>query len=118
MNLLDTGIVIGMLKEKKYRAGFISPITLIEILRGIEAKKRTKVKELLEQSFSLINIDNKTIETYCELYRKLRQEGTTLPDADLLIAATAIANELALETNDDHFQRLKKVGLKFSVTNF
>jgi tRNA(fMet)-specific endonuclease VapC len=118
MNLLDTGIIIVMLKEKKHRPGFISPITLIEILRGIEAKKRTKVKELLEQSFSLINIDNKTIETYCELYRKLRREGTALPDADLLIAATAIANDLPLETNDDHFQRLKAVGLKLSVTNF
>jgi len=30
-----------------------------------------------------------------------------LPDTDLLIAATAIAHDLCLETNDDHFQRLK-----------
>jgi predicted nucleic acid-binding protein len=35
-----------------------------------------------------------------------------LPDADLLIAATAIANDLVLETNDSHFSRLKPFGLK------
>ena len=114
MNLLDTDIIIEMLKEKKHKSGFISPITLIEILRGIETKKRTKIKELLEESFSLLNIDNKTIETYCALYRKLREEGVSLPDADLLIAATTIANDLPLETRDDHFQRLKTLGLTLS----
>jgi hypothetical protein len=30
-----------------------------------------------------------------------------IPDADLLIAATAIAYNVALETKDEHFQRLK-----------
>ena len=114
MNLFDTDIIIEMLKEKKHRSGFVSPITLIEILRGIETKKRTKVKELLEESFGIVNIDNKTIETYCDLYRKLRREGTLLPDADLLIAATAIAYDLSLETRDDHFRRLKAIGLKLT----
>ena len=112
MNLLDTDIIIEMLKRKKHGAGIISPITLIEILRGIEAKKRPKVKELLEESFNLLNIDNKTIETYCTLYDKLKEEGMLLPDADLLIAATAIAYNLKLETKDEHFQRLKPIGLK------
>jgi predicted nucleic acid-binding protein len=114
MNLFDTGIIIEMLKERKHRSGCVSPITLIEILRGIETKKRSKVKGLLEESFVITNIDNKTIETYCDLYRKLRQEGTSLPDADLLIAATAIACDLLLETRDDHFQRLRTLGLKLT----
>jgi predicted nucleic acid-binding protein len=114
MNLLDTGIIVEMIKEKKHEAGVISPITLIEILRGIETKKRPKVKELLEESFNLVNIDNKTIETYCTLYHKLREEGILIPDADLLIAATAITYNLTLETKDEHFQRLKPLGLKLT----
>jgi predicted nucleic acid-binding protein len=112
MSLLDTGIIIEMIKEKKHGAGVISFVTLIEILRGIETKKRPKVKELLEESFNLLNIDNKTIETYCTLYDKLKKEGILIPDADLLVAATAIAYNLALETKDEHFQRLKPLGLK------
>jgi predicted nucleic acid-binding protein len=87
MNLLDTGAIIDMLKAKKYRPGAISPLSLIETLRGIENKKRTKIKHLLEESFAVINLDNKIIETYCDLYRKLKKDGTPLPDADLLIAA-------------------------------
>ncbi len=99
-------------KEKKYSPGVISPLTLIEILRGIDAKKRAKVKHLLEESFAVLNIDNKIIETYCDLYCKLKKGGTLLPDADLLIAATAIAYNLTLETKDEHFQRLTTLGLK------
>ena len=112
MNLLDTDVLIEMLKEKKHGAGIISSITLIEILRGLETKKRPKVKQLLEESFNLLRIDNKTIETYCTLYHKLKEEGASLPDADLLIAATAIAYNLTLETKGEHFQRLTPLGLK------
>ena len=114
MKLLDTDVIIDMIREKKHEPGSISPVTLIETLRGIETEKRPKVKELLEESFNLLNIDNKTIETYCGLYQKLKEQGTTIPDADLLIAATAIAYNLALKTKDEHFQRLKPLGLKLT----
>jgi predicted nucleic acid-binding protein len=114
MNLLDTGIIIDMLKENKYKPGAISPLTLIEVLRAIDGKKRKKVKHLLEDSFAVLNIDNSTIETYCEIYNELKKEGNQLPDADLLIASTAISHQLPLETKDKHFQRLEKFKLKIS----
>ncbi len=111
MNLFDTGIVIEMLKQKKYSPGAISPLSLIEVLRGAESEKRTRIKHLLEESFSVINLDNGAIEAYCDLYSRLKREGTLLPDADLLIAASAMAHNLTLVTNDEHFQRLKPLGL-------
>jgi len=114
MNLLDTDIIIEMLKERRHEVGAISVITLTEVLRGLEARKRAKVKELLEQSFNLINLDNPTIETYCSLYQKLTEEGIFIPDADLLIAAIAISHNMTLKTRDQHFQRLKRVGLKLA----
>ena len=112
MNLLDTDIVIEMLKQKRYSPGAISPLTLIEVLRGVDGNKRATVEHLLEESFSVVNIDNSVIEAYCDIYCKLKAEGTQLPDADLLIAASALAHNLTLETNDEHFQRLKPLGLK------
>ena len=111
MNLLDTGIVIEMLRHKRYSPGAISPLTLIEVLRGVDRNKRTKLKHLLEESFSVVNFDNSVIEAYCEIYCELKKEGTQLPDADLLIAASAMAHNLTLETNDEHFQRIKPFGL-------
>jgi tRNA(fMet)-specific endonuclease VapC len=114
MNVLDTEIIKDMLRQKKFKTGFISPIMLIELPRGFDDQKRTKIKELLEESFTLLNIDDKIIQTYYVLYRKLKQEGDLLSDADLLIAATAIAHNLLLETNNKHFHKLKALGLKFT----
>ncbi len=114
MNLLDTDVIIQMIREKKYAPGAISPVTLIEVLRGIDTKKRAKVKQLLEESFPLIDLDNSVIETYCSIYQSLKKDGSSLPDADLLIAATAIAHDVTLKTGDDHFQRLKPLGLKLA----
>jgi predicted nucleic acid-binding protein len=112
MNLLDTGIVTEMLKEKEQRQGIISIITLAEILRGINTQKRPAIKRLLEESFAVLNLDSTVVEKYCDLYSNLKKQGTLLPDADLFIAATAMTHDLTLETTDAHFQRLKPNGLK------
>jgi tRNA(fMet)-specific endonuclease VapC len=112
MNLLDSGVLIDNMETNNYAPAIISSITLIEVLRGIEDKKRLQIRQLLEESFSILNLNNSIIEAYCKIYRKLKEEGNLLPDADLIIAATAIANDLILETKDVHFQRLKTVGLK------
>ena len=117
MNLLDTAIIIEMLRERKHEVGAVSIITLIEVLRGLEARKRTKVKELLEESFNLLNLDNEVIETYCNLYHKLKEKGTPIPDADLLIAATAISHNVMLKTKDEHFERLRHLGLNLTQTH-
>jgi len=107
MNLLDTDIVIELLKEKKYEVGAISVITIIKVLRGIKAPKRPKVKKLLEESFDLLSLDNKVIESYCNIYQRLKEEGMLIPDADILIAATAISQGIGLKTRDEHFKVLK-----------
>ena len=116
MNLLDTDIIIEMLRQRRHEVGAISIITLTELLRGLEARKRAKVKELLEESFNLLNPDNEVIEPYCNIHQKLKGEGTPIPDADLLIAATAIGHNKTLKTKDEHFERLRHLGLKLAQT--
>jgi predicted nucleic acid-binding protein len=115
MNTLDTELVIELLREKRFEPASISTITLIEMLRGLETEKRTRAKQLLEESFNVRGIDNKTIETYCSIYRTLKQRGESVPDADLLIAATAISDNTTLRTRDQHFQRLVEFGLKLAM---
>ena len=87
-------------------------MTLLEVLRGIDDDKRPQVMQLLEGSYKILNIDRNVIEAYCRIYRQLKEKGNLLPDADLIIAATAIAHNLVLETEDAHFLRLKPLGLK------
>jgi tRNA(fMet)-specific endonuclease VapC len=71
---------------------------------------------LLEESFIVLSLDDDIIEAYCKIYRKLKMEGNLLPNADLVIAATAIAHDLILETNNVHFKRLGALGLKLKKT--
>jgi hypothetical protein len=117
MSLLDTSVLVELLRRKKYEFASISVITLIEILRGVKAEKRERVKDLIERSFDVIGLDNRVVETYCDLYDRLRERGEMISDADLLIAATAISRGLTLRTSDKkHFERLKKYGLKLDLT--
>ena len=113
--MLDTDAVINLLREKRHEAGSISILTLIEILRGLAAEKRVLTKKLLEESFSVFGLDNKVIEAYCFLHQRLKKEGVPVPDADLLIAATAMSHDLVLKTGDEHIRRLEKFGLKLAV---
>ena len=115
MKLIDTSVLIDNLRRGRYEEGSISIITLIEVLRGIPSEKRDRAKQLLERSFDVLNIDNKVILKYCELYTSLKRRGLLIPDADLLIAATAIANNLTLVTKDKDFERIKELGLKLEL---
>ncbi len=115
MKLFDTSIIIKMLREKQFQVGAISIITLIEILRGTSASKRKIVKKLLEGAFEIITIDNEVILEYCKLYEKLKVKGLILPDADLLIAASAKAYNMKLITMDKDFERLRNYGLKIEI---
>ena len=44
MKLLDTNTLIERLKEQRYEPNTISIITLIEVLRGLDDRKRGLVK--------------------------------------------------------------------------
>ncbi len=115
MKLLDTSILIDNLRKGSFEEGIISIITLIEVVRGVSSRKREKVKQLLEKTYEVLNIDNNVIMKYCELYQKLKEEGKLIPDADLLIAATAMVNNLVLVTKDKDFERLKEYGLQLEL---
>ncbi|MEM1985274.1 MAG: PIN domain-containing protein [Nitrososphaeria archaeon] len=112
MKLFDTEVTINMIRTNKYEEGSISIITLIEFLRGISGEKRGTVKGLLEESFDIIWLDNDIIQIYCRIYQELKSKGELVPDADLLIAATAISKKLELVSNDIHFEKLIPFGLK------
>ncbi len=112
MSLIDSDALIEDIRQGTIREGTISVITLLEVLRGVPDAKRREVKELLEASYHVKGLDNEVVLRACSLYGKVKKTGEPVPDADLIIAATAIASNLPLEAGDAHFQRLTKYGLK------
>jgi len=115
MNLVDTSVLVDWLRKGVMAKGYISVITLIEFLRGVDESKRLETKTALEEAFNIAQIDNEVVLEYCRLYEELRRKGLSMGDADLLIAATAKANQLTLKTMDKDFEKLREHGINIEI---
>ena len=122
--LLDTSIIIEYLRNGESKVNdhlflrsTISQITYIELIYGFYKSK--KIRELIKidefiKDFDLdvIIINNQISHKFCEIKTTLENKGTKLADFDLIIASTAIVNNLSLyTTNTKHFQRIKGLEL-------
>lgn len=62
---------------------------------------------LLCQASLILPLTDQVVERAAALYGDLHRQGALLPDADLLIAATALEAQCTLVTNNlAHFQRI------------
>ncbi|MCS7365894.1 MAG: type II toxin-antitoxin system VapC family toxin [archaeon GB-1867-035] len=113
--LLDTDVLIDIEKgvsELPEGDLYISIISLYEFIRG--RSDYIEVKDVLEDLFTIIPIDNNVLIKATEIWRKLKKQGDLIDDRDLLIGATAISNKIPLLTkNTEHFKRLLNFGLNF-----
>ncbi|EKE14538.1 MAG: hypothetical protein ACD_12C00439G0003 [uncultured bacterium] len=126
--LADTDVIIDFLKNQKPAIDLfnkinsesikISVITFIEIEYGIkksyhpEKKKEEFINFMNEFSVEIITINPTIAEEFVKLKIDLEKQKQPLSDFDLLIASTAIANNLSLVTrNTKHFKRIKNLHL-------
>ena len=120
MYLLDTNIVIfyfkgnnnvvNQIEIKGLDNCFISEITVAELKVGAYKSGKfdyhNKLIEDFVKDINVISISN-IIDCYATERARLEKLGQKLDDFDLLIGATAIANELILVTNNTkHLQRM------------
>jgi tRNA(fMet)-specific endonuclease VapC len=126
--ILDTDILSELLKQhplvlqrvRTYLAEHerlaFSIITRYELLRGLKAKQaRTQEAAftLLCQASLILPLTDQVVERAATLYGELHRQGALLPDADLLIAATALdANRILVTNNLAHFQRVPNLTIE------
>ena len=123
---LDTNIITAFLKNdlrvvqrvsdylELFEKLTINIISYYEILRGLKdlgnEEKLKRFEDFIQEN-ELVFIRKDTIEKAAEIYAYLKKEGNLIEDADILMASTAIVEDLVLITNNiKHFKRLK--GLK------
>lgn len=124
--LLDTNIVTAIIKnnepvKKKYRQldslgqdVSISCITYYEVKRGllaVNASRKLSIFNRFCQEVTVLFLDDmEIVEIASAIHGDLKRRGTPIGDADILIAATAIARDLTLVSHDSDMLRVP--GLK------
>ena len=124
--ILDTNICIFFLKgkynlnEKLKEIGLdnccISEITLAELKYGAECSDRIteniKMIDDFAKELTIVPIFN-SLGIYAKEKAKLRKSGNLIDDFDILIGATAVANNMILVTeNEKHLVRISKVKIE------
>ena len=119
--LLDTDTCVGWLRgnETVHRrlaavgptATAMSIVTLAELRYGSACSAHPEENHRAIDSFltgvAVVGLDLATARTFGDVKAALRAQGMLLEDADLLVAATALAYQLTLVTNNtQHFTRI------------
>ena len=125
--LIDTDtIIFALRKDKAVLTKFeenknipisISMITYAELVFGAkhsqnEQKNMIKVNHIRE-IYPIEELNEGVMEVFADIKAKLFDKGIRIEDMDLLIAATAIYNELTLVTNNTkHFENIQNLKLE------
>lgn len=112
--LLDTSVYSQPIKKRPLKSviskweeqGDASMCTSIiceaEILQGLEMKNSKKLwdsyTQIIRDRIPLVSLDISTVKLYAQYQAAFRKSGKTKPVFDLLIACTAISNDLILAT--------------------
>lgn len=103
--------VVENLKSHLSDSVKISIITYMELYYGAYKSERVMANaarvKTLGQSIEMVPINSAVAETFGMIKAALESGGNRLDDFDLVIAATALANNMILVTNNtDHFRRI------------
>ena len=124
--LIDTDIIIDFFKQKhgldkKLKSVgltncYISEISLAELLYGAfkssDIPKQIGNVDKVRRNFHVVPITN-SIERYGSERLRLEKLGQRIPDFDLLIAVTAVENNLILVTgNEKHHKRVSGIQIE------
>jgi len=86
------------------------------VLRGLLTKGATKQLATFDQlcaASRVLSLTDAIIVQGASIYADLYRRGELISDADILIAATAMVNGLAVVTNnEDHFRRIRDLQIE------
>ena len=89
----------------------LSIITYYEIVSGLKHRDAQKQLELFlafASNNTVLPLTEQSVTISSEIYADLRSLGMPIDDIDILIAGTAIANDMVIVThNRKHFDRIK-----------
>ena len=125
-NLIDTDLIIdGLNNQPRVLAGLeslaeagiaVSMISIGELYEGAfrnpDPEPRLEGMRQFLAGYQVLGLSEDAMLVFARERERLRRQGQLIPDLDLLIAATAVANDLTLVTrNTRHFARISGLQL-------
>lgn len=121
--VVDTSILVEALERGDEKLllklaqveGYVPYVALYEYLWGYIylGRDHGREKQLVEKLFTVVYPDQDVLVRAAEIDVELAKRGQRVPQADILIAATALVLGAPLLTRDvEHFRRFESFGLK------
>ena len=82
------------------------PLVRLELWNGAAGSRERRILRDFEAVLPELAIDDEVWSVACELARRARSAGVSVPATDILIAACARRHGAGLETADSDFERL------------
>jgi predicted nucleic acid-binding protein len=122
MRLVDTSLFVDALRESgqaESKARFKALLSAgevcwcgmvrVELWHGARGAHEKRIISDFEQVIPELEITSEVWELACELGRRARAKGLTVPNPDLLIAAVGRHHKVPVEAADAHFADLAKL---------
>jgi tRNA(fMet)-specific endonuclease VapC len=110
--------VVDDLQSRKQEGLAVSAISVGELYEGIFRATDPEAAEQVLRNFlsevTVVPVDEEIGRVFGQERARLRQVGLLMSDLDLLIAATALHNDLTLLTADQAFDRVQNLNVIFS----
>ena len=107
-NKADT--LFAKLLRQQYKLS-VSAVAKYEVLAGAHENDMPEWRRVFVD-IAVLAFDDATIMAARDVYRQLKRESKLIDTSDILIAATAIVNDLPLATlNRHHFERIQDLRL-------
>ena len=120
-NLMDTNVIVRVLNGDRELINELSKISSLctctvvlgELMYGAAKSAHIIQNKQNAKSFCsrypLLGVSNIVAEFYGEIKKDLLSHGNVMPENDMWIAATALANDMTVITQDKHFEHIQNL---------
>ena len=120
-NLMDTNVIVRVLNGDRELINELSKISSLctctvvlgELMYGAAksahvVQNKQNAKSLCSR-YPLLGVSNIVAEFYGEIKKDLLSHGNVMPENDMWIAVTALANDMTVITQDKHFEHIQNL---------
>lgn len=120
-NLMDTNVIVRVLNGDRELINELSKISSLctctvvlgELMYGAAKSAHVVQNKQNAKSFCsrypLLGVSNIVAEFYGVIKKDLLSHGNVMPENDMWIAATALANDMTVITQDKHFEHIQNL---------